>query len=206
MRTMSGAHAKTGTMQCCPASFVRLVRVVSAGLLGILTTLGLNGAVLGAGTCIERPNAGGYWSYRVDRANHRTCWYMTEGGLKTHEGASSGPAPSQTPTPNSILFSWFNSLRAGPPGSGLAGDQSGIARELHVPPTAPREAVKIVHAAPKLRPRANRRSAATAERNQLSPSRTSAEHTERIQPPDQATRDALFLEFLRWKELQKDAR
>jgi hypothetical protein len=36
----------------------------------------------------------------------------------------------------------------------------------------------------------------------------SAQHAEQVnsQQPDQAAQDALFLEFLRWKELQKSAK
>jgi hypothetical protein len=79
-------------------------------------------------------------------------------------------------------------------------------------PAAASEALKVAHAVPQERPRPARRSetkgAATAERNQQSPSRLSAEHSEQVnsQPPDQAAQDALFLEFLRWKELQKSAK
>jgi hypothetical protein len=90
--------------------------------------------------------------------------------------------------------------------------QPSTTRESRVPPTAPSEALKVVHVVPRERPRPARRSetkgAATAERNQQSPSRSSAEHAEQIntQPPDQAAQDALFLEFLRWKELQKSVK
>src|SRR5712671_7142547 len=150
MRALGSAHAKMSTMQYYDTSFVR---VVSASLLGTLTALGLNGAVLAAGTCIEGPKAGGHWYYRVDRVNHRKCWYVTETALKTHEGAPLEPTPSPTSTPNSTLFSWFTSLGAGPPGSASAGVQPSATRESRVPPAAPSEALKVVHAVPKERPR-----------------------------------------------------
>jgi hypothetical protein len=213
MRELGSARAKMSGMQHCDTSFVR---VVSASLLGALIALGLNGAVLAAGTCIEGPNLkagqGGHWYYRVDRVNHRKCWYSTETGLKTNGGAPSEQTPSPTSTPNLILSSWFTSLGAGPPGLTSAGTQPSTTRESRVPPTAPREAVKVVHAVPKERSPPARRSetqgAATAERNQPSPSRSSLEHVEQVnsQPPDQAAQDALFLEFLRWKELQKSVK
>jgi hypothetical protein len=72
--------------------------------------------------------------------------------------------------------------------------------------------LQVVHTVPKKRLRPARRfeskGATTAERNQQPPSRSSAEHAEQIntQPPDQAAQDALFLEFLRWKELQKSVK
>jgi hypothetical protein len=198
MRDLGSAHAKMSGMQHCDTS---LVRVVSASLLGALIALGLNGAVLAAGTCLEGPNLkagqGGHWYYRVDRVNHRKCWYSTETGLKTNGGAPSEQTPSPTSTPNLILSSWFTSLGAGPPGSTSAGTQPSTTRESRVPPTAPREAVKVVHAVPKERSPPARRS-----------SRSSLEHVEQVnsQPPDQAAQDALFLEFLRWKELQKSVK
>jgi hypothetical protein len=111
-RALGSAHAKMNTMQYYNTSFVR---IASANLLGILTALGLNGAVLAAGTCIEGPKAGGHWDYRVDPVNHRKCWYVTGTGLKTQEGAPLQPSP--TSTPNSTLLSWFASLSTGPPGS-----------------------------------------------------------------------------------------
>jgi hypothetical protein len=213
MRALCSAHAKMSTIQTYDSSFVR---VVSASLFGTLTALVLNGAVLAAGTCIEGPNPkagqGGHWYYWVDRVNHRKCWYVTETELKTHEGAPLEPTPSPTSTPNSTLSSWFTSLGAGPPGSASAGTQPSTPQESHVPQTAPREALKVVHAVPKERPRPARRpetkGAATAERTQQSPSRSSAEHAEQVNtpPPDQAAQDALFLEFLRWKELQKSVK
>jgi hypothetical protein len=58
-RALGSAHAKMNTMQYYNTSFVR---ISSANLLGILTALGLNGAVLAAGTCIEGPKAGGHWT------------------------------------------------------------------------------------------------------------------------------------------------
>jgi hypothetical protein len=207
-RALGSAHAKMNTMQYYNTSFVR---IASANLLGILTALGLNGTVLAAGTCIEGPKAGRHWDYRVDPANHRKCWYVTGTGLKTQEGAPLQPTPSPTSTPNSTLLSWFASLSTGPPGSASPGQPS-TTRASAVPPTAPGEALQVVHTVPKKRLRPARRfeskGATTAERNQQPPSRSSAEHAEQIntQPPDQAAQDALFLEFLRWKELQKSVK
>jgi hypothetical protein len=71
--------------------------------------------------------------------------------------------------------------------------------------------MKVVHTVPNERSRSARppetKGAATAERNQQS-SRSSAELAEQVnsQPRDQAAQDALFLEFLRWKELQKSVK
>jgi hypothetical protein len=71
--------------------------------------------------------------------------------------------------------------------------------------------MNVVHAVPNERSRPNRppetKGVTTTERDQQS-SRSSADHAEQVnlQPPDQAAQDALFLEFLRWKELQKSVK
>jgi len=224
------------------------VRVVSASLLGILIAFGLNGAVLAAGTCIEGPNLNSgqsrHWYYRVDRINHRKCWYATETGPKTHEDPPLEPTLSPTSPPNATLFFWFTPLGGGPPSSARAGMQLNTTKDMAS--VASRETIKVVHALPNERsPRARSASAGmqpsttkeyrvpprrtmkvlhavpnersrpatpreiksgdTPERNQQSPSRSSEEHAEQVnsQPLDQAAQDALFLEFLRWNELQK---
>ena len=208
------------------------VRVAVASLLGALTAFGLNGAVLAAGTCMEGPNLnsgqGLRWYYRVDRINHRKCWYVTETGLKTNAlgvsppgAASTSMQPSVTkesrvpPAPPRETMKVVQAIpneRSRPARSTLAGMRRSATKESQLPPATPRRTVKIVHAVPDERSRPARppeaKGAATAERNQPSPSRSSAGDAEQVnsQPPDQAARDALFLEFLRWKELQKSAK
>jgi len=195
------------TMQYYDTLFVR---VALASLLGTLTAVGLNGAVRAAGTCMEEPNLnagqGRHWYYRVDRINHRKCWYVMEIGLKTYLDPPLEPTPSPTSSPNLTLFSWFTSLGAGLPGSASSSMQPST--QSPVPSAAPRGTMKVVHAVPNERSRPARppetKGPAAAELNQQS-SRSSAGHAEQVnsQPPDQAAQDALFLEFLRWKELQK---
>jgi hypothetical protein len=225
------------TMRYCGTSFVQ---VALASLLGSLAAFGLNAGVLAAGACIEGPNLaaqGRHWYYRVDRTNHRKCWFVMETGLKTHENAPLETASVPTSPPNSTLFSWFTSgsasagmqrriLSAAPRGtvkvvravpnarparSTLAGMQPSTTKE-RLPPATPRRTVKIVHGVPNERSRPaappEAKGTATVERNQPFPSRSSAEHAEQVNspPPDQAAQDALFLEFLRWKELQKSVK
>jgi hypothetical protein len=191
------------------------VRVALASLLGTLTAVGLNGAVLAAGTCIQEPNLnagqGRHWYYRVDRINHRKCWYVMETGPKTREDLPLEATPSPMSPPNLTLFSWFTSLGAGLPGPASAGMQPSSTPESRVPSAAPRGNMNVVHAVPNERSHSARppetKGAATAERN-LQSYRSSAEHAVQVnsQPPDEAAQDALFLEFLRWKELQKSVK
>jgi hypothetical protein len=129
------------------------------------------------------PGQGRHWYYRFDRINNRRCWYVAETGPKTHENPPLEPTPSPTP-PNSTLFSWFTSLGAGLPGSASAGMQPSATQGSRVPPAAPRESLKVVHAVAKERSRPGQRpepkAAATEEGNQQSPSRSSAEHAEEV--------------------------
>jgi hypothetical protein len=78
-----------------------IVRVALASSLGTLTAFGLNGAVLGASTCFQEPNLnssqGRHWYYRLDRINHRNCFYVTEAGPKTDEAPPLGPSPTSSP-------------------------------------------------------------------------------------------------------------
>ena len=194
------------TMRYCDTSFVR---VALASLLATLAAFGLNGAALAAGACIEGPNhasKGRHFYYRVNRINHHKCWYVMETGPKTHEDAPLKATSSPKSRPNLTLFSWFTS------GSASAGLQPSITKKSRLPPATPRRTVKFVHAVATERSRLARppeaKGAATAERNQQSPSRSSAEHPEQVksQPPDQAAQEALFLEFLRWNELQKSVK
>ena len=195
------------TMRYCGTSFVR---VALASLLGTLAAFGLNSAVLAAGACIEGPNLnagkGRHWSYRVDRIKHRKCWYVMETGPKTHEDAPLESTPTPKSRRNLTLFSWFTS------GSASAGMQPSTTKESRLPPATPRRTVKFVHAVATERSRPARppeaKGAATAERNQQSPPRSSAENPEEVksQPPDQGAQDALFLEFLRWNELRKSVK
>jgi hypothetical protein len=89
--------------------------------------------------------------------------------------------------------------------------RSGAKKESLLPPATPSESLKIVHLRPNrshpARP-PEAKGSASAERNQQSATRLSTEDAEQVnsQPPDQAAQDALFLEFLRWKELQKSAK
>jgi len=90
--------------------------------------------------------------------------------------------------------------------------RSGAKKESLLPPVTPRGTLKIAHLGPNERSRLARppaaKGVASAERNQQSASRLSTKHAEQVnsQPPDQAAQDALFLEFLRWKELQKSSK
>ena len=123
------------------------VRAALASLLGTLTAFGLNGAVLAAGTCMEGPNLnagqGLHWYYRVDRINHRKCWYVMERGQKTDEDPPLEPTYSPTTPLYFPLFSWFIPLGGGPPGSALGMQPN---TTIDVPSAAFRGNMKFVHA------------------------------------------------------------
>ncbi len=195
---------------------ISFARIVSAGLLGTFTAFGLHGAGLAAGPCIEGPNLdtsqGRHWYYRVDRTNHRKCWYARETGLKTTADAPLEPTLFPGSPPNWTVFTLFTSLGTGLPGPASAGTQPSTTPELRVRPIVPRDTPKAVHAVANEHSRRAQRTdskvAATTERTTQPASRASAEHTDQVnsQAIDQETQAALFLEFLRWKELQKSVK
>ncbi len=71
--------------------------VIAAGLLG--------GSARAADECLAAPNVtaprGSHWYYRVDRVNHRNCWYIgPEGQSKRPAARLSSPAKEEAPPPS----------------------------------------------------------------------------------------------------------
>jgi hypothetical protein len=73
-------------------------------LLSIPLTIAAD-SIAHAADCLAAPKApppaGSHWYYRVDRANHRKCWYLAPQGQKVRPGASqlASPAPLSTDSP-----------------------------------------------------------------------------------------------------------
>jgi len=70
--------------------------LVFAGLLAAVPLTALPGLAEGpAGECHSAPNrqssAGGHWYYRLDRTNHRKCWYVGPAGKARSVTRKSGP-------------------------------------------------------------------------------------------------------------------
>jgi len=171
-----------------------------------------------AADCVSGPDhpppPGGHWYYRLDRVNNRKCWYLLEPASQTPGQPpmpdAPEPQPSAAAAPQATFGSLFSSWSNGFTGSTTATplDPGGDARIL---PTAPAGDLKSDGTAATRQPRIVRHPGADAALNPKShrfahaPAR--AEQAEERPAPaldHQAERDALFQEFLRWRDRRTD--
>jgi hypothetical protein len=88
-----------------PMRIVPFARAAYAGIfVAVAVSAPLGGAAHAADGCLNQPNAqsppGSHWFYRVDRANHRRCWYLGAGGFTVRRFMSARPRPTTKPTPH----------------------------------------------------------------------------------------------------------
>jgi hypothetical protein len=166
-------------------------RVMSCGLLATVIMLGTNCAALAADDCLAGPSRppaqGGHWYYRVDRINNRKCWYLVEPAGQTPTAEAAEPQPSPPPAPQPTFGSFFSSLTGGSTGSTSATQPDTLNSDARVQTANPLELKK----------------AALAPKPHQSPrARPPAEHADErgVPPLNQTERDALFQEFLHWKD------
>jgi len=189
------------------------VPAVSTGLFVAVIVLGANRSAVAADDCLAAPNRppapGGHWYYHLDRGNDRKCWYLVEPDARAPAAEAMqpqpAPEPSSQPTPQPGFGAFFSTLSTG--FSGATATQP-PAPDARGPQAAPADDLKNTEAAPArdLHP-ARRPAAVTAlapKPHQPAHARPPEEHADEhaAAPPDQAERDALFQEFLRWRERQ----
>jgi hypothetical protein len=185
---------------------VSWVPTACVGLLAAATLLGTNRAAPAGNDCLAGPNRapgqGGHWYYHLDHASNRKCWYVAEPEARspTAQAAEPQPAPDPVPQPPQPTFgTFFSSL-------GFPGAQPNTAGDVRVAQPAPADDLKTDLAAPARRSRMLRHPDAEAalapKPHRPAHARPPAEHAdEGAAPPlNQAERDALFQEFLRWRE------
>jgi hypothetical protein len=178
---------------------ISCIKVVSAGLIAMAIMLGSNRAAR-ADDCLAAPSRppapGGHWYYHLDHATDRKCWYLVEPRAPTAEAE---PQPASEPPPQPPFGSFFSSL--GFTGSTRQPDPTtGDARILQ--PVRPDERSDD---ATGRQPRVARppvTEAALVQKPHRPHVRPPVEHDEPAASPTQAERDALFQEFLKWRERQ----
>jgi hypothetical protein len=178
-------------------------RGFSVGMLAAATMLmlGMSRPTFAA-DCLAGPNRapgpGGHWYYHFDRASDRKCWYLVEPPSQT-PGAQTpmvqAPQPAPEPTPQFAqpsLGSFFSSLSAGFAPTAIPPNTTGDVRVLQPAPADEAE------------PGRQSRMPLAAKQHRTVHLRPPAEHAEErpAASPNQAERDALFEEFLRWRERQ----
>jgi hypothetical protein len=189
----------------------RVLAFVQAGFVGLLaiagTMLGTNQrAALAADDCLAGPTRapapGGHWYFHLDRASNRKCWYLVEPDVRgpTAEGPELQP-PAETPPPGFGSFFSLMGLSSAPVGAppdttGNTGRYGDTAR-----PDDPRNPAAASPRATVAR-HPDAQATLTPKPHRSPPARPPAEHADEqpAAPPDQAERDALFQEFLRWRD------
>jgi hypothetical protein len=189
---------------------ISCVKAACAGLLVGAVVLGTNQATRAADDCLTGPNRqpgpGGHWYFHLDRATDRRCWYLVEatGRPPTAETLQPQPAePLQQPQPT--FGSFFSSLgitgSSGQPDPN-SGDprilQPNRADDARSDDSAPGRQSRIVR-----RPVAEASLAPKPRRPAPAPARPPAQHADdqaASSKPDE--RDALFQEFLKWRQRQ----
>jgi hypothetical protein len=183
----------------------RVISCVPIGLLATVIMLGSDRATLAADDCLAGPNRpsaqGGGWHYRLDHANNRKCWYLVEPGAQTPTAEAPELQQPQSPPgapPQPTFGSFFSSLTAGFPGPtpGAKGDPT--AGDARIAQPARADDLKNGEAGPSRQPRM----ALAPKQHRPVHLRPPAEHTDEQLPASlsQTERDALFEEFLQWKD------
>jgi hypothetical protein len=188
-------------MSKCVRSFI------PAALLGLAVTVSAifstDSAARAADDCLAEPSRapapGGHWYFHFDRASNRKCWYLVEPDTRSPTAEAAQAQPPAEPPPGFGSFFSLMGLSSAPIGSPF--DTTGnVARPGDTArPDDPRNA-----AAPNPRPAVTRHpdTQAALTKPHRSPARPSGDHADEqsAAPPDQAERDALFQEFLRWRD------
>ena len=189
------------------------VKAACAGLLVTAVMLGTNPAARAADDCLAGPNRqpgpGGHWYFHLDRATDRKCWYLVEASarapaVETVQPQPAEPQPQPLPQPQPAFGSFFSSL--GFTGSTTPDPNTGDPRIVQ--PTraddgrsddgAPVRQSRIVR-----RPVAEASLAPKPRRPASAPARPPAPHADdQAAPPKPDERDALFQEFLKWRQRQ----
>jgi hypothetical protein len=185
---------------------MRVISWVPAAFAAIM--LGANCAALAADDCLAGPNRppaqGGHWYYRIDHVSNRKCWYLVEPGVQTPTAEAPDPQPASESRPQPTFGSFFSSLTGGFTSAGAQPDTAN--NDARTLPTARPGDPRNDEVAPGRQPRVTRHPDAQAalipKQHRAAQARPPAEPADERSAPqlNQAARDALFQEFLRWKD------
>jgi hypothetical protein len=189
----------------------RVISCVKAVSVGLLVMLGTNRAALAADDCLAGPNRppaqGGHWYYRVDHASNRKCWYLVEPAARGPAAEAPEPQPASEAIPPPTFGSFFSALTAGFPGATAGAQPDPTTGDARITQTARPDDPRNDATGPGRSPRIARHPDAVAalvpKLHRPAHARPPAEHADQpAAPPAQAERDALFQEFLKWRQRQ----
>jgi hypothetical protein len=186
-----------------------VISYAPAVVAGLFTVIAFSTNWTLASDCLVQPNRqlaqSGHWYYRVDHVNYRKCWYLVEPTTRMAHAEASEAQPAPDATLGSTLSSFFALLSAGSTGAKLAGTHQdatkGDARPIQTrPDDVNGDALRLKQA--RLGRSTDSNTAPTSKLKRQSPTGPHMAQTNQPPPLDQANRDALFQEFLRWKARQ----
>ena len=170
-----------------PRHVYPIVSAVFIVFIFALVALGTNGRVFAGSECIEQPNRepeqGGHWFYHFDRAKNRKCWRLD---AATGTGEAVPPQRDRSdaiaaPTIGSV----FSTLFRGRPSASMPQDAAaGEPRIIQTNPTKPLKIEDIAQQQP-----------------DIPEERPEGRYVTPLSP---AQRKALFQEYLRWEEIQRN--
>ena len=177
---------------------------VSACLLAMTSSAGMTDAALAAATCIQNPDRqadpGSHWYYRLDHVNDRRCWYLKKSGSPRRAlDAGAGGLSRSGRTPPTFFPGYPQwSGRRNRPGV-LPTEEAAATRNSTGAPTPK------AHAETGSQNAERPDSAKVLSRKPQQPSPqplTRSDEPATALPFDAARREALFREFLQWRERQ----
>jgi len=161
-------------------------------LISALITPGIKGRVLAGSECAEQPDRepsqGAHWYYHYDREKNRKCWHLnvavarTQAATPSQQGQSV-PVAVAEPTIGSVFSALFRGTNV-PSGSTPQDAVAGEPRIIQSDPTRPLKIEDI------------------AQQQANIPEERAEQRY--ITPLNAAQRSALFQEYLRWEEIQRN--
>ena len=173
-----------------PRHVYPIVSAVFIVFIFALVALGTNGRVFAGSECIEQPNRepaeGGHWYYHYDREKNRKCWRLDAGPTRTPEAAPPQKDQSEAvAAPAPTIGSVFSTLFRGRPSTSMPQDATaGEPRIIQSNPTKPLKIEDIAQQQP-----------------DIPEERPEGRYVTPLSP---AQRKALFQEYLRWEEIQRN--
>ena len=181
-------------------------RTLKPVLLALALCIGTSYAAQAADDCLTQPNlrtsATGHWYYRIDRATQRRCWYLKQADTTTPATVAPAATTATTapPTTNGQpnIFSALSSMfGAAPRPNSMAPEATTAAGATETAPDVPakRQAPKAL--------RVNSAKTVPSKPPRQSPSQSLEKSQEPEKAsPEAADSEALFREFLIWRQRQ----
>ena len=181
-----------------------------AGTLSAAALLGLSTTASSAAECLENPDLRtakpGHWYYHSDRTQHRRCWFFVLVEVTADTPVSAPPAAIVGDYSIQSLLSYLTSSFSQPPSPppqqmevlqpkpNTIPDRSGEATQT-ISPKPARPNKTVVRERPQIAPSPTT-TRAVVRRDQ--PEQSASNERPNL-PLDEADRDALFQEFVKWQ-------